>query len=92
MITLKDKLSHLSYNQACKLLGAQGKQLITAGGKYDIDLFELVTFNAKRFRLDLGDARVEIALDPMKPKRLSIGCSACSVACEHPGRGPFADP
>ncbi len=85
MITLKDKLSHLSYNQACKLLGAQGKQLITAGGKYDIDLFELVTFNAERFRLDLGDARVEIALDPMKPKRLSIGCSACSVACEHQG-------
>ena len=85
MITLKDKLSHLSYNQACKLLGAQGKQLITAGGKYDIDLFELVTFNAERFRLDLGDAKVEIALDPMKPKRLSIGCSACSVACEHQG-------
>ena len=26
MITLKDKLSHLSYNQACKLLGAQGNQ------------------------------------------------------------------
>ena len=85
MITLKDKLSHLSYNQACKLLGAQGKQLIMAGGKYDIDLFERVTFNSKRFRLDLGDANVEIALDPMKPRRLNIGCSACSVACEHQG-------
>ncbi len=85
MITLKDKLSHLSYNQACKLLGAQGKQLIMAGGKYDIDLFERVTFNSKRFRLDLGDAKVEIALDPMKPKRLNIGCSACTVACEHQG-------
>ncbi len=39
MITLKDKLSHLSYTQACKMIGAQGKQLIMAGGKYDIDLF-----------------------------------------------------
>ena len=85
MITLKDKLSHLSYIEACKLLGAQGKQLIMAGGKYDIDLFERVTFNSKRFRLDLGDAKVEIALDPMKPRRLNIGCSACSVACEHQG-------
>ncbi len=85
MITLKDKLSHLSYIQACKLLGAQGKQLIMAGGKYDIDLFERVTLNAKRFRLDLGDAKVKITLDPMKPKRLHIGCSACSVACEHQG-------
>ena len=43
MITLKDKLSHLSYTQACKLLGPQGKQLIQEGGKYDIDLFEHVT-------------------------------------------------
>jgi superfamily II DNA or RNA helicase len=85
MITLKDKLSHLSYTEACKLLGAQGKQLIMAGGKYDIDLFERVTFNNERFRLDLGDAKVEIALDPMKPRRLNIGCSACSVACEHQG-------
>src|SRR5210317_1102544 len=85
MITLKDKLSHLSFTQACKMLGAQGKQLIMAGGKYDIDLFERVTFNSTRFRLDLGDAKVDIALDPMKPRRLNIGCSACSVACEHQG-------
>jgi superfamily II DNA or RNA helicase len=85
MITLNDKLSHLSYSQACKLLGAQGQQLITAGGKYDIDLFEQVTLNSKRFRLNLGGAEVEIALDPMKPQRLNIGCSACTVACEHQG-------
>jgi len=85
MITLKDKLSHLSYIEACKMLGAQGKQLIMAGGKYDIDLFEQVTLNSKRFRMDLGDTKVEIALDPMKPRRLNIGCSACSVACEHQG-------
>ena len=85
MTALKDKLSHLSYTQACKLLGTQGKQLIMIGGKYDIDPFEQVTLNSERFRLDLGEAKVEIALDPMKPKRLNIGCSACSVACEHQG-------
>ncbi len=85
MITLNDKLSHLSYSQACKMLGAQGQQLITAGGKYDIDLFEQVTLNSKQFRLNLGGAKVEIALDPMKPQRLNIGCSACTVACEHQG-------
>ena len=85
MINLKDKLSHLSFNQACKLLGPLGKELIMQGGKYDIDLFERVTFNHKQFRLDLGEAQVRIALDPMKPKRLAIGCSACSGACEHQG-------
>jgi len=85
MITLKDKLSHLSYTQACKMIGAQGKQLIMAGGKYDIDLFEQVTLTSERFHLNLAEAAVEIALDPLKPRRLSIGCSVCSVACEHQG-------
>ncbi|MGB5748844.1 MAG: SNF2-related protein, partial [Desulfobacterales bacterium] len=85
MITLKDKLSHLSYRQACKLLGTQGNQLITAGGKYDIDLFEQVKLTSERLRLEIGEATVEIVLDPMKPKRLNIGCSVCSAACEHKG-------
>ena len=85
MITLKDKLSHLSYTQACKMIGAQGKQLIMAGGKYEIDLFEQVTLTSERFHLNLTEASVEIALDPSKPRRLSIGCSVCSVACEHQG-------
>jgi len=85
MITLKDKLSHLSYHQACKLLGAQGKQLIMAGGKYDIDLFGQVTLTSQRFHLDLAEVSVEITLDPMSPQRLKIRCSACTRACEHQG-------
>jgi len=85
MITLKDKLSHLSYLQACKLLGPQGKQLILEGGKYDIDLFEQVMLNNERFSLNMGAAEVEIMLDPMKHQRLNIRCSDCSVACEHQG-------
>jgi len=85
MITLKDKLSHLTYIQACKLLGSRGKQLILEGGKYDIDLFEQVMLNNRRFSLNLKDAKVEIALDRKKHQRLDLSCSACSVACEHQG-------
>ncbi|MBT8364851.1 MAG: DEAD/DEAH box helicase [Deltaproteobacteria bacterium] len=85
MITLKDKLSHLSYTQACKLLGPQGKQLILEGGKYDIDPFEQVTLNNRRFSLKLRDAKVDIVLDPKKNQRLNIRCSACAVVCEHQG-------
>jgi len=85
MITLKDKLSHLSYIQACKLLGPQGKLLILEGGKYDIDPVEQVTLNSRRFSLDLKEARVDIALDPKKHQRLDIRCSACPVVCEHQG-------
>lgn len=67
------------------MIGAQGKQLIMAGGKYDIDLFEQVTLTSERFHLNLAEAAVRIALDPLKPRRLSIECSVCSVACEHQG-------
>jgi len=85
MITLKDKLSHLSYTQACKLLGEAGKQLITAGGKYDIDLFEQVTLERDQFRLKVDGAEVAIFLDDAKRQRLNIRCSACTAACEHQG-------
>ena len=85
MLTLKDKLSHLSYVQACRLLGPQGKQLILEGGKYDIDPFEQVTLNNRRFSLNLSDARVDIFLDPQKNQRFNIQCSACPVVCEHQG-------
>ena len=86
MITLKDKLSHLSYTQACKLLGKQGKQLILEGGKYEIDLFEQVTFSKKRFKLSLGNTAVVISLEPGKnTRRLNVHCSTCSGACEHQG-------
>ena len=60
MITLKDKLSHLSYIQACKLLGPQGKHLILQGGKFDVDPFEQVTLNNQWFSLNLEGARVHI--------------------------------
>ncbi len=85
MLTLKDKLSHLSYAQACRMLGPEGKNLIQAGGKRDIDLFEQTSLTRQRFRLELEDARVEIALDPAAPKRLKIQCSSCRQSCEHQG-------
>jgi superfamily II DNA or RNA helicase len=85
MITLKDKLSRLSYAQACKLLGPKGKQLILEGGKYEIDVFEQVNLNNEHFRLNLEEAEISIRLDPQKVQRLNIHCSVCPGACEHQG-------
>jgi superfamily II DNA or RNA helicase len=85
MIHLKDKLSHLSFRQAAKLLGPEGAKLIRAGGKYDIDLTEQVTVERDLFSLDLGEAVVTIVLDPKKNKRLNFQCSACTTACDHLG-------
>jgi len=85
MRTLKDKLSHLTYMQAVKLLGIQGKALLMMGGKFDIDVFEQVTLDNERFQLKLEDAIVDIRLDPMKPQRIQMTCSACPAICEHQG-------
>ena len=85
MRTLKDKLSHLSFAQACRLLGPQGKELIMAGGRFEIDLYAQVRFNQRRFALDLGAAKVALRLDPRKPERLLSDCSVCRGACVHQG-------
>ena len=85
MINLKDKLSHLTYRQACKLLGTNGEKLIRQGGKYEIDLSEQVTLNKNIFQLDLAKAVITIHLDPAKNQKLNFQCSACTTACEHLG-------
>ncbi len=85
MINLKDKLSHLTYTQACKLLGPEGERLIRKGGKYEIDITEQVTLSNDLFRLNLVEAIVTITLMPDKKHRLSFDCTACTTACEHLG-------
>ena len=85
MRSLHDKLSHLSFDQACKLLGPQGKTLIMEGGQYEINLDEQVSFSRNRLRLSLGAARVTIRLDPMKSQRLQTRCSICNGNCVHQG-------
>jgi len=85
MINLKDKLSHLTFRQACKLLGPRGDQLIMSGGKYDIDIYEQVVLQRDLFQLNLGEARVSIRLDSAKDQRLNIQCSQCTNFCEHMG-------
>ncbi len=85
MINLKDKLSHLTYRQACKLLGSEGERLIRTGGKYDIDITEQVVWGDNFFRLNLEDTFVTISLKPEKPKSLHFDCSECTTFCEHIG-------
>jgi superfamily II DNA or RNA helicase len=85
MINLKDKLSHLTYRRACKLLGPEGERLIRTGGKYEIDITEQVDLKNELFRLNLGEAIVTITLRPEKNQRLNLNCTSCTMACEHVG-------
>lgn len=85
MATLRDKLSHLSFTQACKLLGPEGKALIMKGGQFEINLFEQVVLTDERFQLFLEGAEVEISLNNARRQQLDLCCSVCEVACEHQG-------
>jgi superfamily II DNA or RNA helicase len=89
-LSLHDRLSQLGFVRACKLLGENGKKLIQAGARYEIDIDEQVSWNGA-FRLRLPGARG--AVDPVititpaanAKQWLAWGCSACETACEHVG-------
>ena len=85
MFTLKDRLAHLTYREACKLLGHEGESLIKKGGKYDLDISEQVKWEDHSLRIDLGEALVTLSLDPQSRKGLRISCNQCPQVCEHSG-------
>jgi len=84
-LTLFDTLSRLTFVRATKLLGADGNQLIAAGGKYDIDITTQVKFDQDRFRLAVDSTTVTLALSPAARNRLEWHCDTCDVPCEHAG-------
>lgn len=84
-LTLKDRLSRLSFTQACKLLGAEGRQLIHRGGKFVIDLNEQIYLGGDLFRVKFHDAEVTITLKADARDRLHWNCTACQFPCEHAG-------
>ena len=84
-LTLQDRLSRLTFSQACKLIGANGQRLIQQGGAYEIDLDGDVYLGNDLFRLSLPGAVVTITLMAGARQRLHWNCTACEVACEHVG-------
>ena len=83
-LTLRDKLSHLTYTQACRLLGPGGKELLLAGGRHDLDLGQ-IEIGSQACRASVGQATVRISLRDDANRRLTWSCSACQGACEHGG-------
>ncbi|MCK4343040.1 MAG: DEAD/DEAH box helicase [Phycisphaerae bacterium] len=84
-LMLKDRLSRLTYRQACRLLGNKGESLIRQGGKYHINLDEDVYLGDDLLRLSLSDAVVTITLMALARDRLHWNCTACDEVCEHVG-------
>jgi hypothetical protein len=85
MLSLKDRLSRLTYREACKLLGPEGGALIRQGGKYEIDIDGQVTWGDDLLKMDLGIADVTFTLSSDRFKTLRFNCGTCTKACEHLG-------
>ncbi len=92
-LTLKDRLSRLTYLQAAKLLGPEGPRWIRQGAAYDnIDIDRDVYLRGDLFRLKLRDAVgcgrhavVTITTMAEAKNRLRLNCTACETMCEHIG-------
>ncbi|MGO9110807.1 MAG: hypothetical protein ACLP9L_16425 [Thermoguttaceae bacterium] len=50
-LTLRDRLSRLTYLRACQLLGPSGAQLIREGSNYEIDIQRDVYLRGDLFRV-----------------------------------------
>jgi len=88
-LSMRDRLSHLSFDEACKILGPEGKRLLIRGGG-------LEPVSPDALRIDDEAARVEwepgsgglwsrVFFDPGTTGRLRAECSVCTSACMHVG-------
>ncbi len=100
-LTLKDRLSRMTYVQACKLLGEDGADLIRRPLPLDDfhprrDLYlgdDLMRFTMRDYSVSDERQEVIVSITTMKsaPSRLHLHCSLCSsgaetsVACRHTG-------
>ncbi len=92
-LTLIDRLSRLSYQQALKLLGSDGPKLLRAGDSWDFRVEEDVCLSEDLFRLKFplapGETEsppvVTISLMDTANSRLRWQCTVCESLCEHVG-------
>jgi superfamily II DNA or RNA helicase len=85
-LTLKDRLSRLTFIEASKLLGENGAKLIRQGGKIEIDPANVQFDDAcLRVMIPLTASVVAIQLSNGARRRLLWSCSSCSTPCIHVG-------
>ncbi|HQU42875.1 MAG TPA: SNF2-related protein, partial [Pirellulales bacterium] len=92
-LTLRDKLSRLTFLEAAKLLGPEGKRLIqTSGNLWSIKIDQHVHLGDDLFRLRIPGESVNgqpvivtITLMAEARDRLHWNCTACDGVCQHVG-------
>ncbi len=92
-LSLKDRLSRLTFSEACALLGPEGRQLIQRhANAWDFKLRDDVFLGPDLFRLRFPNDSVDgaplvvtITLMAEVRNRLHFCCNRCRQACEHVG-------
>ncbi len=90
-LTLRDRLSRLTYVRACQLLGPSGAELIREGSNYEIDIERDVYLRGDLFRVKFPngaggkDAVATITTMAAARNRLKFNCTACETICQHVG-------
>jgi superfamily II DNA or RNA helicase len=87
------RLASLTYSQACKLLGDEGKQRIAEGGQlYEVEFDRDVYLGGDLFRVRVQDAALEgglaiatLTLQSGRQRQLQTNCDQCEVDCNHLG-------
>ncbi len=90
-LTLKDRLSRLTFHEAVKVLGADGKSLIQKNAnRWDFKVAEDAYVGDDLFRLRFpeesengGPLVVTITLKAEAKQRLHWNCTHCDSACAH---------
>ena len=90
-ITFRDLLSHLNFETAAKLLGPDGRRLIMAGAKREIDIRKHVVMSEDSLQVTFPEAnsrqpiQAAVIFDNHSRDRLRFTCSECEEVCEHIG-------
>src|SRR3954467_8169406 len=88
-LTFHDRLSRLTFLQATKLLGEEGKKLILQGAKLDVAPEGGVCLEHDRLRVTMrdrdGDIVATLTSAPDRDEHLAWSCDRCFRPCEHVG-------
>jgi len=93
LLSLQDRLSRLTFRDACELLGSEGRTLIRKGaGPWNFDIEKDVFLGPDLFRLRFPRVSAEepqvvvtITLMAEARDRLHWNCTQCDALCEHVG-------
>ncbi len=86
-LSMRDRLSHLSFDEACRMLGPDGGRLLIQGGRLELSSPDDLRIDDEQARIawepGRGGVSSRIVFDPATRGRLKAECSACTNACVH---------